>query len=255
MGGCAVNFSYKSDIGQVRQRNEDYVGLFKNQAGIRFAVVADGLGGHRGGDVASEMAVSHLGYQFETTKFTDPHVGAKWLEQQVKQENQLILQRANQFSDLSGMGTTLVCALFFGKQAVLANIGDSRGYLLRDKKLFQLTEDHSLVNELVKHGQISSEEARHHPQKNIITRTLGVSDEAVLDQQLIELQAGDLLLLCTDGLTNMLEDSQLLKILQSPVSLADKCEILIRQANAAGGKDNITVLTAAIQDKVEVAGK
>ncbi|AUJ32376.1 MAG: Stp1/IreP family PP2C-type Ser/Thr phosphatase [Liquorilactobacillus nagelii] len=248
-----MEFSYKSDIGQVRERNEDYVGLFKNRAGIRFAVVADGLGGHRGGDVASEMAVSHLGYQFETTIFTDPHVGAKWLEEQVKQENQLILQRANQFSDLTGMGTTLVCALFFGKRAVLANIGDSRGYLLRDDKLFQLTEDHSLVNELVKRGQISSEEARHHPQKNIITRTLGVSDEAVLDQQLIELLPGDLLLLCTDGLTNMLEDQQLLETLLNSTTLSVKCENLIKQANEAGGKDNITVLAAAVQDEVEVA--
>jgi protein phosphatase len=254
-----VEFSFKTDIGKLRQRNEDYVGIFTNQAQVKFAVVADGLGGYQGGDVASEMAVSHLGHFFETTNFVLPEIGAKWLEDEVKKENQLILKRASQFQDLNGMGTTLVCALFFTNQAVLANIGDSRGYLLRDSKLFQLTEDHSLVNELVKRGEISFEQARHHPQKNIITRTLGISTEAVLDEHLVELKEDDQLLLCTDGLTNMLADSQIKEVLQQPISLQTKCELLISQANEAGGKDNITALLAAIDNsknnKDEVADK
>ena len=251
-----MELSFKTDIGKLRQKNEDYVGIFTNQAQVKFAVVADGLGGYQGGDVASEMAVSHLGHFFEATNFILPEIGAKWLEDEVKKENQLILKRASQFQDLNGMGTTLVCALFFADQAVLANIGDSRGYLLRAGKIFQLTEDHSLVNELVKRGEISSEQARHHPQKNIITRTLGISAEVVLDKHLVKLKANDQLLLCTDGLTNMLDDSQIKEVLQQPISLETKCELLISQANEAGGKDNITALLAAVgNSKVEVADK
>lgn len=239
----------------MRKKNEDYVDVFKNQAGVTFGVVADGLGGHQGGDVASEMAVSHLGHFFEKTNFSDPQAGAQWLEAQVKEENQLILQRANQYSDLMGMGTTLVCGLFFEKQAVLANIGDSRGYLLRNGELFQLTEDHSLVNELLKRGEISVEQAKHHPKKNIITRTLGISNEAVLDQYLIDFQPNDLFLLCTDGLTNMLEDLEIKKILTATESLTTKCELLIGRANKMGGKDNITVLLALVASKDEVDKK
>ncbi|KRL00714.1 Stp1/IreP family PP2C-type Ser/Thr phosphatase [Liquorilactobacillus capillatus] len=247
-----MKFAYKSDIGRVRTRNEDYVGLFKNKAGIEFAVLADGLGGHRGGDVASEMAVSHLGYRFEKTNFNKSDEGSEWLTTEVSKENQQILERAQQYEDLTGMGTTLVCALFFGNQCLLANIGDSRGYLYREGKLIQVTEDHSFVNELVKRGQISSEEAKHHPQKNIITRTLGVSKNADLDEKILELEKDDLLLLCSDGLSNMVEDEQITRILQQKTDLQVKCQQLIEFANKAGGNDNITLLIAQLTSKAEV---
>lgn len=241
-----MDFAYRSDIGQQRQENEDYVGVFKNTAGINFAVVADGIGGHQGGDVASEMAVSHMGYRFENTTFSEPTDAVKWLAAEVQYENQHIIEKAREFSDLKGMGTTMVAALMFNNEFLMANIGDSRGYLFRDGHLQQLTEDHSLVNELVKRGEISAEQARQHPQKNIITRTLGISPDADIDTNLYQMQTGDQLLLCSDGLTNMVTDDQLTAVLKTDQPVADKCAALIKLANNAGGFDNITALIVAV---------
>ncbi|AVK62943.1 Stp1/IreP family PP2C-type Ser/Thr phosphatase [Lactobacillus sp. CBA3606] len=246
-----MDFAYRSDIGQQREENEDYVGVFKNTAGINFAIVADGIGGHQGGDVASEMAVSHMGYRFENTTFSQPTDAVKWLANEVQDENQHIIDKAREFSDLNGMGTTMVAALLFDDEFLMANIGDSRGYLLRDGELRQLTEDHSLVNELVKRGEISAEEARQHPQKNIITRTLGISPDADIDTNLYKMQAGDQLLLCSDGLTNMVTDAQLMQVLQTTTqSATEKCETLVKMANTAGGLDNITALIVAVDGEV-----
>ncbi|MBY7146617.1 serine/threonine-protein phosphatase, partial [Levilactobacillus brevis] len=160
-------------------------------------------------------------------------------------ENQSIIDKSNQFADLNGMGTTLVAALYFAEEVVIASIGDSRAYLLRDDQLRQLTEDHSLVNELVKRGEISRQAARHHPQKNVIIRSLGISDDARFDLKTYPLVLGDQLVLCTDGLTNMVEDQQIKAVLTSSLSVAEKCDRLVELANAAGGLDNITVLIIA----------
>lgn len=249
-----MDFAYRSDIGQQREENEDYVGVFKNNAGINFAIVADGIGGHQGGDVASEMAVSHMGYRFENTNFDQPEDAVKWLAAEVQDENQHIIEKAREFSDLNGMGTTMVAALLFDNQFLMANIGDSRGYLYRAGELHQLTEDHSLVNELIKRGEISAEQARQHPQKNIITRTLGISPDADIDTNLFQMEAGDQLLLCSDGLTNMVPDEQLAKVLKATDQTAtEKCATLIKMANTAGGLDNLTALIVAVDG--EVAGK
>ncbi|MCP0886997.1 Stp1/IreP family PP2C-type Ser/Thr phosphatase [Ligilactobacillus sp. WILCCON 0076] len=246
-----MDIAYQSDVGRAREKNEDSVGYFKNKAGVIFAIVADGLGGHQGGEVASEMAVSHLGYQFEQTNFEDLQKAIFWLENSAKYENEMILKRADQYYDLNGMGTTLVCVLVFKDSFVLANIGDSRGYLLREGKLSQLTEDHSLVNELVKRGEISAEEARNHPQKNIITRTLGISNAAKLDINSFAIQKDDYILLCSDGLTNMLTNDQLQDVVKDKnLSLTSKCQKLIKSANAAGGSDNITLLLMHLDREV-----
>ena len=245
-----MDFAYRSDIGQQRDENEDYVGFFQNKAGINFAIVADGIGGHQGGDVASEMAVSHMGFRFENTTFKEPNDAVKWLASEVQDENQHIIEKAREFSDLNGMGTTMVAALLFDQKFLMANIGDSRGYLFRDGQLHQLTEDHSLVNELVKRGEISAEQARQHPQKNIITRTLGISPDADIDTNLYQIQPGDQLLLCSDGLTNMVTDQQLATVLATTQTSTQKCETLIKLANAAGGKDNITALLMALDGEV-----
>ncbi|MFB9770559.1 Stp1/IreP family PP2C-type Ser/Thr phosphatase [Lactiplantibacillus modestisalitolerans] len=246
-----MDFAYRSDIGQQREENEDYVGVFKNKAGINFAIVADGIGGHQGGDVASEMAVSHMGYRFENTDFDQPDDAVKWLSAEVQDENRHIIEKAQEFSDLKGMGTTMVAVILFNEDFLMANIGDSRGYLYRDGALHQLTEDHSLVNELVKRGEISAEQARKHPQKNIITRTLGISPDADIDTNLFPMQPGDQLLLCSDGLTNMVSDDQLATVLKDGNQTAtEKCETLIKLANAAGGLDNITALIVAVDGEV-----
>jgi protein phosphatase len=140
------------------------------------------------------------------------------------------------------MGTTLVAVLISGRNYLVANIGDSRVYRLRHQQLQQLTEDHSLVNELVKQGELTEEAARHHPQKNIITRTLGVSQDVDADVTIYEFEPDDYLLLCTDGLTNMVDDQQLKTTLLADTTLDEKCQSLIEQANQAGGLDNITAL-------------
>lgn len=248
-----MEIAYKTDIGQEREDNQDYVGVFTNQDQLTFAIVADGIGGHQGGDVASSMAVSHIGYHFEQTVFNNPMEAVRWLSEQVRAENAKIIDKSNQFKDLKGMGTTLVAAIFFDDQMVVANIGDSRGYLRRNNELNQLTEDHSLVNELVKRGAITKQEAKTHPQKNIITRTLGISPDADIDINLYQLEPDDQLLLCTDGLSNMVTNEQLDSVLKSKQTLAEKCQQLINIANEAGGPDNITVLIA--ENRREVANK
>lgn len=246
-----MEIAYQTDIGQEREDNQDYVGVFTNQDQLTFAIVADGIGGHQGGDVASSMAVSHIGYHFEQTTFKNPVDAVKWLSDQVQIENEKIIDKSNQFKDLNGMGTTMVAAIFFDDQMVVANIGDSRGYLRRNGELSQLTEDHSLVNELVKRGVITEQEAKTHPQKNIITRTLGISPDADIDINLYQLESSDQLLLCTDGLSNMVSNQQLDDVLKSDQTLAEKCQQLIKMANEAGGPDNITVLIADNAQEVD----
>lgn len=243
-----MKVAYRTSIGKQREDNEDYVDVFTNLAGQHLAIIADGIGGHQGGDVASAMAVSHLGHEFEQTELTTPTAARTWITGEITAENQSIIDKSNEFADLNGMGTTLVAALYFTEEVVIASIGDSRAYLLRDGQLRQLTEDHSLVNELVKRGEISKQAARHHPQKNVIIRSLGISADARFDLNTYPLVIGDQLLLCTDGLTNMVTDSEIQKVLLSERPTAEKCDRLIEMANAAGGLDNITVLIIANLD-------
>lgn len=243
-----MKVAYRTSIGKQRNDNEDYVDVFTNLAGQHLAIIADGIGGHQGGDVASAMAVSHLGHEFEQTDLTTPAAARTWITGEITAENQSIIDKSNQFADLNGMGTTLVAALYFTEEVVIASIGDSRAYLLRDRQFRQLTEDHSLVNELVKRGEISKQAARHHPQKNVIIRSLGISTDARFDLNTYPLVTGDQLLLCTDGLTNMVTDEDIRKVLLSDQTPAKKCDQLIEMANAAGGLDNITVLIIANPD-------
>lgn len=157
--------SFLSDIGKVRKVNEDSVGLYQNQKQITLGLVADGIGGNRGGDVASAMVVQHLGYLFEESTFETVAQAYEWLQKQVQVENDLLIQKGKQYPDLEGMGSTLVLILIDSANCIIANIGDSRGYRLRNNELQQISRDHSLVNELIKQGAITKEEAVNHPQK------------------------------------------------------------------------------------------
>ncbi|MFD1465544.1 Stp1/IreP family PP2C-type Ser/Thr phosphatase [Lapidilactobacillus mulanensis] len=238
-----MDIVYLTDIGKRRANNQDYVAAFKNQADVVFAVVADGMGGHLGGDVASEMAVSQIGHDFKETDISTAFDLNDWLLKELTYENNRIIDVSSKFSDLTGMGTTFVALMISGNRYLVTNIGDSRGYLLRHGELQQITEDHSLVNELVKYGKISPEEARSHPQKNVITRTLGVSKDVQPDSSNDVWHQEDLFLLCSDGLTNMLTDDAIQEILNTEgVSLKERAQRLIVQANANGGRDNISVL-------------
>jgi protein phosphatase len=237
-----VKFAYRTDVGKRRENNQDSVGVFKNAVGAQIAIVADGMGGHLGGDVASEMVVTHLGNAFESNQSQTIDDLIRWLVFELDSENQRILETALHHTNLSGMGTTFVAVLMIADTYIVANIGDSRCYRLRAGELTQLTEDHSFVNELVKHGDISPEDAKHHPQKNLITRSLGISKDVDADVTIYHSFPEDFLLLCSDGLTNMVSDEQIQEILTTSGSLQDKCDTLVTLANDNGGSDNITAL-------------
>lgn len=243
--------AFLTDIGKKRENNQDYVNVFKNKSDVVFGIVADGMGGHLGGDVASDMAVSHLGHDFEKSDFNDLTKIEDWLLGELKSENQRIIETSNQFSDLTGMGTTIVGVALLNKQILVSNVGDSRCYVYQKGNLKQLSFDHSLVNELVESGEISEEEARVHPQKNIITQTLGVNNKVKPESNIFDINSGDLLLLCTDGLTNMISNEDIANVLAEDSNIDVKCEKLVHMANEAGGLDNITVLIIEVEDSEE----
>ncbi len=240
-GGC-------TDLGRTRPINEDgyYISDYSQEHDAMYAVVADGMGGHQAGEIASTMAICQIrdavnqGCVGEMTlsDLKDLLVTA------VKKANRLIYQKSIDEPAYSGMGTTVTVCLIYGLQAVVAHVGDSRAYMLRDGQLHQITTDHSLVNELVKSGQITAEEAMHHPHKNVITRALGTDSGVDIDLYEFSILPGDSVLLCSDGLTNMLSDPELTDILteKQSNSLTEMAEQLILAANEKGGYDNITAV-------------
>ena len=203
-------------------------------------ILADGMGGHRAGNIASEMAVTDLGVDWVDTQINSVNEVREWFAHYLEIENQKIHQ-LGQDEDYKGMGTTLEAMAIIDNQAIYAHIGDSRIGLIRGEEYHQLTSDHSLVNALLKAGQLTPEEAETHPQKNIITQSIGQKDEIQPDFGMVSLELGDYLLLNSDGLTNMISGSDIYDIVTSDISLADKAATLIRFANNAGGLDNITV--------------
>ncbi|KUP08622.1 protein phosphatase [Bacillus coahuilensis m2-6] len=234
---------YQTHVGQVRSHNEDHVGVFQNQKGVHLAIVADGMGGHRAGDVASEMTVEFLAKEWqETIHFETPTDAENWLLETIKGANHRVYEHSLQNSECEGMGTTIVAAICTEQFISLAHVGDSRAYLQNDMGLNQLTNDHSLVSELVRSGEISEEEAEHHPRKNVLLRALGTDVSVEIDCRTIVVEEYDILLLCSDGLSNKLSNDDMSAILNSEESLESKSEQFIRLANAAGGEDNISVV-------------
>jgi PPM family protein phosphatase len=222
-----------SDIGRARERNEDSYVVEEP-----LYAVADGMGGHRGGAVASSLALETL-----RELLRDEGVAPAMLIDEIKEANQRVLQRGEADRDLRGMGTTLTALLAEEGKAHIAHIGDSRAYLLRDGSLKQLTEDHTLVQRMVMEGKLRPEEAERHPQRSILTRALGVDEEIEPDTLTLDpVLPGDRLLLCTDGLTSMVDAARIEDVLHSEHDPQRAADILIDEANAAGGDDNITVL-------------
>lgn len=246
-----MEIKFQTDVGRKRNTNQDYAGLFENQLGFSFAVLADGMGGHQAGDVASRMAVHNLGADWEQSEVDDPEKAAQWLIQAIQKENELIFEKGQAKAEYLGMGTTIVGAVLLKDTFVLANIGDSRAYLARNQQLMQLTEDHSLVNELVKSGEITREMAANHPRKNVLTRSLGMPGTVEVDVSNHSWLPDDYLLLCSDGLTNMVSEATILEILASEQSLEQKVNQLIALANEAGGLDNITALVVHFNEQKE----
>lgn len=229
-----------TDIGQKRSNNQDYVNKYENKAGIRLVLLADGMGGHRAGNIASEMTVTDLGRAWVETTLTDLGQIGEWLIENIQAENQKIYELGQQ-DDYKGMGTTIEALALVGHQVLYAHLGDSRIGLVRDQTYTLLTNDHSLVNELVKAGQITPEEAANHPQKNIITQSIGQQKPVELDLGIQTLIAGDYLVVNSDGLTNMISDQNIVDVLDQDMDLNNKAKLLISLANEAGGLDNITV--------------
>ena len=244
-----MKVAYQTDIGHQRKENQDRVAKFTAPDGTLLVVVADGIGGSRSGDVAAQITVDHLGRQFQAASPNSSLEAIRWFAREVQLINDEILQKSTENQKYQGMGTTLVAAIIFDQAMVVANIGDSRGYVLHDNLLTQVTIDHSLVNELVKHGDITEEEARNYPQNNIITRAIGVSSDARIEVNRFDLGAGDQILLCSDGLSKMITREQMMGVLESDLSLTEKCSQLIKMANEAGGPDNITVLIGLAEDQ------
>lgn len=230
-----------TDTGLLRNSNQDCVFCEENAVG-RFPnlfLVADGMGGHKAGDLASRLCVDEVVKQIRNSTARTP-VSA--FEQAIQAANTRIYQCAIEDYELTGMGTTMVGAMVDHNTAYIVNIGDSRLYRMHER-LQQITVDHSLVEEMVQSGEIQKEEMRTHPNKNIITRALGTDDTVRPDCFELKVEEGDVLLLCSDGLTNMVEDREIEAILnrhKEDMKLAG--ENLVRQANEAGGKDNISVI-------------
>ena len=240
-----------TDVGQKRTNNQDYVNHFVNRAGRTMILLADGMGGHRAGNIASEMAVTDLGVAWVDTQIETVIEVREWFAHHLEIENQKIYQLGRDEA-YRGMGTTLEALAIIDNQAIFAHIGDSRIALIRGEEYRLMTSDHSLVNELLKAGQLTVEEAEAHPQKNIITQSIGQKDEIQPDMGIISLEEGDYILLNSDGLTNMISGSEISDIVTSDISLEDKAATLIRFANNAGGLDNITVALVSIKEEAAV---
>ncbi len=231
----------KTDIGRKRKLNQDAVYTSEQPVGNlkNLFLVADGMGGHNAGDYASKMTLETMVEHIAGSRETNP---AKILEDAIAAANTLVRNMAGQNPELEGMGTTVVAASCEGETLHVANVGDSRLYIIREGKIHQVTRDHSWVEEMVRRGGLGREEARNHPDKNIITRAVGAEDTVRIDFFTVGLEESDMILMCTDGLTNMLEDEEILNILKISRDIVEMAEELVRAANEKGGRDNISVI-------------
>ena len=233
---------YLTDAGRVRSHNEDSVTILKNANDEYLLMVADGMGGHRAGEVASSLAVTHLGKRFSHIASVGSELDAvNWLNDNINEINKEIVEYAENNPDSTGLGTTLVLALLTKDYLIFGNIGDSSGFVLKNGHLHKVTHDHTLVNLLVSAGDLTEEEAKHHPKKNVLMKALGAADKAELDIFEVDLSS-EAILLCSDGLTNMLSVEQIEKVLNDEaLEIEEKIIKLIRKCNARGGTDNISI--------------
>ena len=229
-----------TDTGIIRETNQDY--LFASEKSVgnlpNLFIVADGMGGHRAGDYASRHTVERIVASITRSEEEKP---ISILKEAIDKANELLIAESKRDETKSGMGTTLVIAYIFDNIMYVANVGDSRLYIC-GQSIRQITRDHSLVNEMILMGEISEQEAKNHPDKNVITRAIGVKEHVEADYFEVELTNDELILLCTDGLTNMVSDDEIQKILVNDEILENKAEKLIKRANKNGGSDNITVM-------------
>ena len=234
-----------TDVGRVRKVNQDYVYASDTPVGNlpNLYIVADGMGGHKAGDLASSYAVQTIVEAISRSVETRP---ALILQKAIRYANYRLYEKSEEREEYHGMGTTLVVLTVYKDEALAANIGDSRLYEISQKQIRQISEDHSLVAELVRKGELSATEARRHPDKNIITRALGIQDEAQIDLFPFRVETGNRYLLCSDGLTNMVEDTELCRLISQKKDISEIGAELILRANKNGGLDNIAVVLVEI---------
>ena len=240
-----------TDIGRKRKVNQDYIYTSEKPVGNlpNVFIVADGMGGHNAGDYASKVTVETMLAEMENSFEKNPTL---IFRKAIEEANDVIRKRASEDEKLEGMGTTVVVASCMGRFLQVANVGDSRLYLINDK-IRQLSKDHSLVEEMVRLGGIKAEEARNHPDKNIITRAIGVKENVEPDIYEYRLKKGDIILMCTDGLSNMVEDEDMFNIVKGSRDVVEAVQMLIEKANSNGGRDNIGVIVAEpLADEVSV---
>lgn len=238
-----------TDIGKKRKLNQDYVYTSEMPIGNlpNLFLVADGMGGHKAGDYASRCAIETI---VEYAQGCEDNSPIAILEKSIHYANEVIRIKSSEDEAMSGMGTTLVAATIKDDLLCVANVGDSRLYIINNREIKQITRDHSLVEEMVRMGGLKPELARSHPDKNIITRAIGACDELEIDFFNVKLDADDMILMCSDGLTNMIEDEEIRMILQGQRDIVEKAESLVNAANNNGGKDNIAVVLIEA-DKVD----
>lgn len=228
-------------VGRRREMNQDY--MFTSETAVgnlpNLFLVADGMGGHAAGDYASRFTVGKV---VDFARASDRKEPVAVLKDAINRANELLFAEANEDSEKAGMGTTIVAAVVEDYHLYTANIGDSRLYIVNQERITQITRDHSLVEEMVRMGEMRKAEAKDHPDKNIITRAIGVFPEVSADFFETDLEPGDTILLCSDGLTNMVEDEEIRRLILGQRDIVEKAEKLVETANRNGGRDNITVV-------------
>jgi protein phosphatase len=233
---------YQTDPGKVRSHNEDSVNIVENSSGEYLVVVADGMGGHKAGEVASSLAVNELSRRFsELSSIGTKEEAVVWLKEIIEEINVKILRYAEEHVDASGLGTTCVCAIVTNEFLLFGNIGDSSGFVYKKGKLYKVTKDHTLVNILLESGELTESAAKMHPQKNVLMKALGAAETIEIDIFDVERDV-DGVFLCSDGLTNMMSSEQMEKILNDgDLDLEEQIGKMIMKANMRGGTDNITI--------------
>lgn len=229
-----------TDVGKKRKENQDYIYTSEKPVGNlpNLFLVADGMGGHKAGDYASRCAIETICDAVGKSVEKEPeHI----LRKAIEMANERIFQKSLEDTEMEGMGTTIVAATCMGQYVQVANVGDSRLYVVGDK-IRQITQDHSWVEEMVRMGAMNKEDARTHAKKNIITRALGASQSIEADFFTIQVEAGEEILMCSDGLTNMLDDEEIRMIIKGQRDIVEKVEALVKEANNRGGTDNISVI-------------
>lgn len=233
-----MKISSATSVGKIRALNEDafYVAPLANNSLL--AVVADGMGGHNAGEVASNEAINVI----RDVATENEHEAKEVLIEALNVANSTVYKMSQDKTTLSGMGTTITACLVSDEKVTAAQVGDSRLYLIRDNKIIQITKDHSLVEMLIENGSITRDDAKHHPQKNVITRAIGTDSSVEADIYEFSIENGDIILLCSDGLVNMVEDEKILSIIKKTRKFEQTADKLINEAENAGGNDNITVI-------------